>query len=73
MNLKPELLSVFATLGVTEEELATLSNRMLSSMSNLQAQLTALTAQIDTLTAQRQEVIQEMARVNTTIKKLVSE
>jgi hypothetical protein len=72
MNLKPELLETFTALGVTEDELATLSNRMMSSISSLQAQLTALSTQIETLTAQRNEVITEMSRVNITIQKLVS-
>lgn len=70
MNLKPELLSTLVALGVTEEELVLLGDRMLSAVTGLQAQLNALNAQIDTLSAQRDAVVAELARGVATVKKL---
>ena len=70
MNLKPELLSTLVSLGVTEPEIAMLGEKMLSSVSGLQATLNALDAQIATLTAQRDEALSELARGLATVKKL---
>ncbi len=71
MNLKPELLSTMAQLGVTEAELDLLRGRMLSAVTSLQAQLNALDAQIATLNAQRDVVVGELSQADVTISKLV--
>lgn len=71
MNLRPELLSTMAQLGVTEAELDLLRGRMLSAVTSLQAQLNALDAQIATLNAQRDVLVGELSQANVTISKLV--
>ena len=55
MNLKPELLSTLTSLGVTQDELPVLYDRMMSLVSSLEAQIGALTSQIESLTAQKLE------------------
>jgi hypothetical protein len=71
MNLKPQLLTTLTNLGITEAELPILSDRMLSLVSSLEAQIDALNAQISTLTGQRDAVRQELAAALVTASKLV--
>jgi hypothetical protein len=61
MNLKPELLITLTNLGITEAELPVLYDRMMSLVTNLQANINALTAQIDTLSAQKVELETQLA------------
>ena len=72
MNLRPELLQTLTNLGVTAPELDLLRERMLSSVTSLQAQLTALDAQIGNLQAQRASVDAELTQANYTVGKLIS-
>ena len=71
MNLKPQLLTTLTNLGITEAELPILSDRMLSLVSSLEAQIDALNAQIATLTAQRDAVRKELVAALVTASKLV--
>ena len=61
MNLKPELLTTLTSLGITEAELPVLYDRMMSLVTNLQANINALSAQIDTLSTQRAELEIQLA------------
>lgn len=70
MNLKPELLTVMESLGITEPELETLKSRMMFSVTSLDAQVNALNAQIATLTAQRDAAQQELSAALVTASKL---
>ena len=70
MELKPELLSALAKLGITEVELETLKARMMFSVTSLEAQVNALDAQIATLTAQRDAAQQELSAALVTAAKL---
>lgn len=73
MNLKPALLQTMSDLGITEAELETLKDRLMFSVTGLQAQLNALEAQITTLSAQRDMVNQELSAALVTVSKLVSQ
>lgn len=72
MNLKPELLQTMLNLGVNQEELAMLMDKMMSAVVSRQAAITALDAQIATLTSQREAVFAELQQANVTVGKLVS-
>lgn len=71
MNLKPDLQQALTILGVSDDELVLLRERMLSTVTGLEASLGALDAQISTLTAQRDAVAAELARASITVAKLV--
>lgn len=71
MELKPELISAFASLGLSEPELAVIRDRMVLAVESLEARINALNAQIGTLTAQRDEIASELAQANTTVAKLI--
>ena len=73
MNLKPELLSTLTNLGVSEEELVLLRDRMLSSVTSIQAQITALDGQISTLQGQKVEAEGRLAQAQVTLSKLLDE
>jgi hypothetical protein len=60
MNLKPELLTTLINLGITEAELPVLYDRMMSLITDLQAQVTALSSQIESLETQKAEVEQKL-------------
>ncbi len=60
MNLKPELLATLTALGITEAELPVLYDRMMSLITDLQAQVTALSSQIESLETQKAEVEQKL-------------
>lgn len=71
MNLKPALLQTMSDLGITEAELETLKDRLMFSVTSLEAQTNALDAQIATLTAQRDAAQQELSAALLTVSKLV--
>jgi hypothetical protein len=60
MNLKPELLATLTNLGITEAELPVLYDRMMSLITDLQAQVTALSSQIESLETQKAEAEQKL-------------
>jgi hypothetical protein len=60
MNLKPELLTTLINLGITEAELPVLYDRMMSLITDLQAQVTALSSQIESLETQKAEAEQKL-------------
>jgi hypothetical protein len=60
MNLKPELLTTLTALGITEAELPVLYDRMMSLITDLQAQVTALSSQIESLETQKAEAEQKL-------------
>jgi uncharacterized protein involved in exopolysaccharide biosynthesis len=60
MNLKPELLATLTALGITEAELPVLYDRMMSLITDLQAQVTALSSQIESLETQKAEIEQKL-------------
>lgn len=70
MNLKPELLTTLINLGVDKEELVLLGDKMLSAVTNLQANLAALNSQIESLNAQREAVLVELNKGLSTVSKL---
>jgi hypothetical protein len=72
MNLKPELLTTLTNLGITEEELPVLYDRMMSLVTSLQASINAVSAQIDTLTTQKAELEVQLAASQTIAAKLLT-
>lgn len=73
MNLKTELINTMTTLGLTEPELALLYDRMMGTVTGLEAQITALDTQIATLTSQRGTIVAELAQAKVTVSKLITE
>lgn len=71
MNLKPELLTTLTSLGITEAELPILFDRMMSLVTNLEAQINALSTQINTLSAQKVELQTQLATSQVIAIKLI--
>lgn len=73
MNLKPELLSALTSLGITQDEIPVLYERMMSLVTSLQAQVNALSAQIETLSAQKAEAESKLLAGIAIANKLLSD
>ena len=73
MNLKPELLTALTNLGITEQELPILYDRMMSLVTSLQANINALSAQIDTLSTQKTELETQLVASQAIAAKLLTQ
>lgn len=71
MQLKQELIDTMTLLGISESELEYLKTKMLSTVIDLEASLTAIEAQISTLNTQKEEIQSKLAETSGMIAKLI--